>query len=68
MAQSISTLRWGIEIRMSDRAQIVLPHAVGARTLVQLNYSSYLVVKGSELGSKVRIIAYFLVLKLTSGE
>ena len=51
MALSISTLRSGKEIHRSGRAQIVLLHAAGAKTLVQLNYSSYLVEKGSELGS-----------------
>ena len=52
MALSISTLRLSSEIPRSGRAQIVLPHAAGARILVQFNYSSYLVVKGSELPSK----------------
>ena len=46
MALSISTSE-----RSPGQVQIVLLHAAGARTPVQLNYSSYLVVKGSELGS-----------------
>ena len=51
MALLISTLRSDREIPRLGRAQIVLLHATGARTPVQLNYSSYLVVKGSELGN-----------------
>ena len=62
MALLISTLRSGREIPRSGQAQIVLPHAVEARTPIQLNYNNYLVVKGSELQiivPKIRTIAYF---------